>query len=314
VLERWTPDAGRQVLGANGEQIAYLITNMLSDNQARWYMFGRNNVMELPDGRPAAAKTGTSNDWRDSWAMGYTPDVTIGVWVGNNDNAAMQEIAGANGAGLIWNDLMVRYHADRPAQPFVRPPGVVEETVCADTGGRASPACPRPISELFVEGAVPQQPDVTYVTVRVAGDGTCLAASYSPPGEVREASFPVYPPEYRDWAARNGVPQQPTRLCPPPQAADPNVAQLALLSADGTVSGGQLFVNGTARGSFILEVGEGQNPQLWQTVSQGASAVENGLLGIWNTDGLAPGSYTLRLSVTTPEGATLSTTQNVRLQ
>lgn len=142
VLETWAPSLGPQVLGPQGEQIAYLITDILSDNRARWYMFGRGNVMELPDGRPAAVKTGTSNDWRDSWAVGYTPDITVGVWVGNNDNAPMQEIAGANGAGVIWQDIMLRYHQDRPPQPFPRPAGVVAETICADTGAAGNAGLP----------------------------------------------------------------------------------------------------------------------------------------------------------------------------
>jgi queuine tRNA-ribosyltransferase len=94
---------------------------MLSDNAARRYMFGAGNVMELPDGRPAAAKTGTSNDWRDSWAMGYTPEITIGVWVGNNDGSPMAEVAGANGAGLIWRDLMLAYHQGRDPDALPNP-------------------------------------------------------------------------------------------------------------------------------------------------------------------------------------------------
>src|SRR5262249_40392085 len=148
--ESWTPTAGRQVLGPKSEQIAYLITNILSDNVARQYMFGPDNVMQMPDNRPVAAKTGTSNEFRDSWALGYTPEVTIGVWVGNSDNTPMEEVAGSNGAGLIWRDLMLAYHGDRPHQPFPRPPGIVEATICADTGALASPACPRSIPELFI--------------------------------------------------------------------------------------------------------------------------------------------------------------------
>ncbi|MBC8163777.1 MAG: transglycosylase domain-containing protein, partial [Roseiflexaceae bacterium] len=73
VLDNGARTQPRQALGPQGQQIAYLISDMLSDNQARWYMFGRDNVMELPDGRPAAVKTGTSNEWKDAWAVGYTP-------------------------------------------------------------------------------------------------------------------------------------------------------------------------------------------------------------------------------------------------
>src|SRR6185295_4001125 len=99
-------------------------TDILSDNIARQYIFGPGNVMELPDDRPAAVKTGTSNEWRDSWAVGYTPDITIGVWVGNSDSTPMEEIAGSNGAGLIWRDLMISYHTGRPTTSFTRPGGI----------------------------------------------------------------------------------------------------------------------------------------------------------------------------------------------
>ncbi len=118
VRSRWYPMAGTPVFGDRSRAVAADITRILSDNAARRMLFGAGNVMELPDGRPAAVKTGTSNDWRDSWAVGYTPSATIGVWVGNSDATPMQEIAGANGAGLVWRDLMLRYHGDTPPQPL----------------------------------------------------------------------------------------------------------------------------------------------------------------------------------------------------
>ncbi|RRR76245.1 MAG: PBP1A family penicillin-binding protein, partial [Candidatus Viridilinea halotolerans] len=224
VLERWQPVRGRAVFGAQSEAIAYLITSILSDDAARHYMFGRGNVMELP-GIIAAAKTGTSNDFRDSWALGYSTDVTIGVWVGNNDSAPMQEIAGANGAGQIWRTLMLRYHEGRPESAFVRPAGVEELPICADTGGRADETCPRIISEVFVAGNGPAEVDVLHQTVRVGGDGDCLAASYTPAAEVRTVRYPIYPEELREWATRN-TPQPPTEPCPPPTAPEVAVALL----------------------------------------------------------------------------------------
>lgn len=314
VLEFSMPGIGRQTLGARGEQIAYLITSILSDNQARWYMFGRGNVMELPDGRPAAAKTGTSNDWRDSWALGYTTDVTIGVWVGNNDNTPMEEVAGANGAGEIWRDLMIAYHQDRPPQPFPRPHGITEQAICDDTGGRAGEACPHPISELFIVGSEPTEIDVTYRTVRVGNDGSCLAASYTPLDTIREVTYPIYPDEFRDWAARSGIPQPPTEPCPPPAEPEKAIAELDPVSDNGVVASNQVFISGIARGPFTLEVGAGADPQQWQVVNQSIQSVEHGLLGIWQAGGFTPGEYTFRLRVTTPEGQTIMTTQLVRLE
>ncbi len=312
LLERWQPERGQPAFGPQSAEVAYLITSILSDNQARRYMFGPGNVMELPE-VIAAAKTGTSNDFRDSWAMGYSSDVTIGVWVGNNDSSPMQEVAGANGAGQIWRALMLRYHQGRPPTPFARPSGIEELPVCADTGGRAGPGsgCPRPISELFIAGSGPSTVDVAYQTVRVGGGGSCLAASYTPASEVREVQYPLYPPEFRDWALRN-TPQPPTQLCPPPTAPEASLALLEPLGTSGTVTNTQIFVSGTARGPYTLEVGAGANPAGWELLSQGNLTVEAGLLGVWNTVGLAPGDYTLRLQVVTAEGFSVSTLQTVR--
>ncbi|MEI8306984.1 MAG: transglycosylase domain-containing protein [Chloroflexales bacterium] len=311
VLERWTPEHGQQIFGPHSEQIAYLITSILSDNEARWFMFGRNNVLELPE-IIAAAKTGTSNDWRDSWAMGYTNDVTIGVWVGNNDGTPMAEVAGSNGAGLIWHDLMIAYNQGRPPQPFTRPTGIEEAPVCADTGGRAGDACPRPISELFVAGTAPTHVDVVSQKVRVGGDGTCLAQPYTPVAQVREESFAVYPAEFREWAARN-VSQPPTQPCPPPQALTQAAAILNPVGASDVVSGTQVFVSGTARGPFTLEFGQGANPETWQPIGQNAVSVENGLLGVWLIAGLPPGEYSLRLRVISADGVSAADQRRVRI-
>ena len=312
LIEKWEPQPGRQVLGPQGQQIAYLITSILSDNQARRYMFGPNNVLELPDGLTAAAKTGTSNDFRDSWAMGYTPEVTVGVWVGNNDSTPMQEIAGSNGAGLIWRDTMLSYLQGRSPQPFLRPAGIVEEEICADTGGKAGGGCPRTLVEQFVVGTAPAQIDVQFIDVRVGGDGSCLAASYTPPDQVRSVSYAIYPPEFREWAAQN-VPQPPSAYCPAPQPVAQGLAAINPIGASDLITTTAAYVNGAANGAFVLEVGSGESPATWQPISQSGTPL-SGLLGVWPTSGLPPGAYTLRLRVTTGDGQIMVATRTVRYQ
>ena len=113
-------------------RVAYLITDILSDDKARAPAFGQGNVLEI--GRPAAAKTGTTTDWRDNWTVGYTPDLTVGVWVGNADNTPMKDVSGITGAGPIWHDFMVAVTRDRPPLDFTRPDGLVHVEVCADSG------------------------------------------------------------------------------------------------------------------------------------------------------------------------------------
>jgi penicillin-binding protein 1C len=313
VLQSKPTEPGRQALGERGEQIAYLMTDILSDNAARQYIFGPENVMELSDGRPAAVKTGTSNEWRDAWTVGYTPEVTVGVWVGNSDNSEMAEIAGVNGSGVIWRDVMDLFNKGRPVREFTRPPGIAEVDICAHTGGLAGEACPAPMKELFIAGTEPVTPDITIQKVRVAGDGSCLPAPYTPSSEIREASFRIYPPEFRRWAASAGVAQPPTEPCPPPQAAGP-LSAISQPGASAVVSGTQVFVQGTARGPYVLEFGAGASPGSWQTVNQGTAEVQGSLLGVWRVADLAPGEYTLRLRVTPPGGQPTEARTTVRVR
>jgi membrane peptidoglycan carboxypeptidase len=136
-------------------ETAFLMSSMLSDGPARYHEFGPGNPLELD--RPAAAKTGTSNSFVDNWTMGYTPHVTVGVWVGNSDNSAMDNgVIGITGAGPIWHDVMeyVSNYYHYPADDFVRPADVHEGTVSAYTGLLPAPGEPV-VTDWFVDGTMP---------------------------------------------------------------------------------------------------------------------------------------------------------------
>ena len=101
------------------EQVARKINSILSDNVARTPIFGARSPLIL-DGRPVAAKTGTTSGFRDAWTVGYTPSIAVGVWAGNNDNHPMKE--GADGvfvAAPIWHDYMTQILANQPVENFV---------------------------------------------------------------------------------------------------------------------------------------------------------------------------------------------------
>jgi 1A family penicillin-binding protein len=153
-LYRYEPPAGTQTLGPHGEAIAYLVSDMLSDNDARRPMFGAHSAMRLDGDRPAAVKTGTTDDFKDSWAVGYTPSLVVGVWVGNTDNSPMDHIAGSDGAGVIWHDIMEAAHAGKPTEAFARPADVVEAPICASDGLLAA-GCTDTKQERFVTGMLP---------------------------------------------------------------------------------------------------------------------------------------------------------------
>lgn len=109
---------GEQVLDS---QIARLVTSVISDNSARAMIFGTNSALQLGS-RPVAAKTGTAQDFRDGWTMGYTPSLAVGVWTGNNDNSPMGKRSdGVYTAGPIWNAFMRRALAGKPIEQFVAP-------------------------------------------------------------------------------------------------------------------------------------------------------------------------------------------------
>jgi 1A family penicillin-binding protein len=118
---------------------AAMITNILSDNTARTEEFGANSPLKLS--RPAAAKTGTTNDFRDNWTVGYTPSVVTAVWVGNNDHSAMNNVDGITGAAPIWHDYMEMALAGTPVENFTIPADLTGFHVCA-SGGLAGDSVP----------------------------------------------------------------------------------------------------------------------------------------------------------------------------
>ncbi|MBE9524204.1 MAG: transglycosylase domain-containing protein [Chloroflexi bacterium] len=150
---QYEPPYGDQVLRA---EHAFLISSILSDNQARSLMFGPNSVINLPF--QAAAKTGTTNNFRDNWTIGYTPDVVVGTWVGNADYTPMQGTSGLTGAAPIWAAVMksaVQSLTGGNPTPFVPPTGIVEKVICSISGTEPSQWCPSHRSEFFVNDQLP---------------------------------------------------------------------------------------------------------------------------------------------------------------
>jgi membrane carboxypeptidase/penicillin-binding protein len=105
--------------------------------------------------RPAAVKTGTTEDYRDSLTLGYTPSLTVGVWVGNNDNTIMEGIAGSSGAAPIWRSLMEHFLLGTPIERFVRPLGINAVSICRQNGLKANVATSSAYLEFFLNGTEP---------------------------------------------------------------------------------------------------------------------------------------------------------------
>lgn len=138
-------------------QIAYLMTDILADNKARSPAFGTHSLLQIPN-QAVAVKTGTTNNLRDNWTIGYTPDYVVAVWVGNNDNSPMSRIAsGVTGASAIWNRIMTTLVTTNPHEKFEPPPGLVKVTVCDLSNTLTCSACPNPREEYFVAGTEPKE-------------------------------------------------------------------------------------------------------------------------------------------------------------
>ena len=225
-----TTGVGRRVLD---ERVAYLITDILSDPLARTPSFGQGSALEL--GRPAAVKTGTTTDFRDNWTVGYTPDLVVGVWAGNADNEPMREVSGITGAAPIWHDFMEMALKGRPIREFAQPDGLVDVEVCALSGLLPGHDCPHKVRELFVQGTEPAQ--VCDLHQRIALDrATGLRASAdTPPERIVEKVYTLVPPEAKEWAREQGIPE------PPP-----------IEPAPATGSGGLAAASGAAQQMLIL--------------------------------------------------------------
>lgn len=132
---------------------AYLVTDILADNNARAPAFGLNSPLSAPF--PLAAKTGTSKDYKDNFTVAYTSRWTIGVWVGNFDATPMQKISGVTGAGPIMHDLAVYLQRKYPSPPFQTPAGVTRALACTQSGLLAGTACKHTKEELFDSNHLP---------------------------------------------------------------------------------------------------------------------------------------------------------------
>ncbi|MDI7275442.1 MAG: transglycosylase domain-containing protein, partial [Anaerolineae bacterium] len=147
VVEEYLEPTVKRVLSA---QVSYLVTSTLSDNNARTQVFGPHSKLVLS--RPAAAKTGTTTDFCDGWTMGYNPQVSVGVWIGNSNRRPMAGMWGVTGASPIWHDIMETCFKSLPPVDFVMPPGM--KWVEVDPASGATPGKAR-VRELYIDGWEP---------------------------------------------------------------------------------------------------------------------------------------------------------------
>ncbi len=207
VLEKFNPTEGPQVLS---NEIAYLISDILSDNNARIQAFGPSSSLHIP-GYAVAVKTGTTNDMRDNWTVGYTPNIAVGVWVGNNDNSEMSSVvSGISGAAPIWNRAIKVFLEGKENEKFERPDDIVSMEVCSESGQLPSEWCIEPSTEeaefcdlreeLFVDGTQPTTPCEFHKKLEICEeDGKLASEACRELGEVEEKIFVDYKAKLPEW-------------------------------------------------------------------------------------------------------------------
>lgn len=217
----WASQGGRRGRALDG-RVAYLVTDVLSDDWARMSAFGEASVLQLD--RPAAVKTGTTSDWRDNWTVGYTPDLVVGVWAGNADNSPMRGVSGISGAAPIWHDFTQSALKGWPVRQFSRPEGLVEVEVCALSGQRYGAHCPHRRKELFIAGTEPQKECDWHRAFRIDRSTGLLADPDTPLSQVVERVYTLLPPELAEWGRAQGIEAPPVALLSSPstgaQASD----------------------------------------------------------------------------------------------
>jgi len=191
VLEEIKPEKGRRVL--TPEQ-AYLIADILSDNEARKEVFGLNSLLNIA-GRQIAVKTGTTNDKRDNWTVGGNSQSLAGVWVGNNDNSEMLQVAsGVTGASPIWRRIILESLKEKPNISFEVPGGIVTKSIDSVSGYSAHDGFPSRI-EKFIVGTEPGE-DPVHVRLKVCkSDGRLATPSDIASGNYEEKEFFVFKEE-----------------------------------------------------------------------------------------------------------------------
>jgi len=304
----------------SGEQVirsehAYLISSILSDNQARTPAFGANSVLNLDF--PAAVKTGTTNDIRDNWTVGYTPDIAVGVWIGNADYTPMQNTSGVIGAAPLWAKLItaaIQQVNNGNGASFSRPPGVVDAVICAISGTQPSQWCPQQTTEVFAadQPPLPKEDDLWQKVEVDTWTGLAVSPACSDYTDevtvlnVRDSWAKKWIKNNQQgiaWAKSVGfkkpVTFAPSRAC---TIDDPRpILQFAAPLDGDKISSSPLEIYGVADATagfdfWRIEVGLGENPVEWKTLEQSSIRIrETELLNAWDLTDFPTGIITLRL-------------------
>lgn len=319
VVYEYEPPTGDQVIRA---EHAYLVSSIMADTTARIPMFGTNPVINL--NFTAAVKTGTTNDFRDNWTVGYTPDLVVGVWVGNTDYTPMVDTSGLSGAGPIWAEFMTeaidQLTGGNPSS-FTRPTGIVDRVICAISGTEPSDWCPQQRSEIFASDQLPAAKTEDLWKEVTVDTWTGLPASDACSDYTDEKlAINVKDTWAIEWLKKDSAGKTwaedmgfstplffvSDRAC---QADDPRpVITLTGISDGDTIKTNPLEIRGVATATenfdyFRIEWGKGNDPITWKILVDNEHDPQEspGLIYEWDLSEIEPGTITLRIYVHSTE-------------
>ncbi|MCY3734451.1 MAG: transglycosylase domain-containing protein [Chloroflexi bacterium] len=322
LLYEWSATGEAEVRMVAQPGQVFQITDILSDNHARALLYGTDSPLLLD--RPAAAKTGTAGDpemddvRRDYWTMGYTPQLAVGVWVGNADESPMTGGSSVQTAGLIWSEFMLAAHEGLETEEFLEPEGIHRAMVytpqvpplwaAANGGTELRNPCMTSREEVFVSIRVAPPVD-NHICYEVEVDRRTLQRAtvatpenflrqgvWLEPPTVARGGAAALDPVVVDWLRRNRVAYLQ------PGTIDEALAPVRLDSPDdgAVVRRGTLVITGRADSSDLVGwslVASRLGSDEEVTLASGSSAVQGGVLGRWQSEEISAGVYTLRLEV-----------------
>ncbi|MDT8304638.1 MAG: transglycosylase domain-containing protein [Anaerolineae bacterium] len=332
VLFEYEPPAPEAVLDA---RVAFMLSDILDDDEARVAAMGRDNPLALPF--PATAKTGTTNDFRDNWTLGYTPGLAAGVWTGNTDNSEMIDISGLTGAAPLWSAYMQAVYADpalrkalavngtQPPDWYTPPPGLERRTLCnLNSVVPGTEQCQPGREEWFLvldETATPTPPPPEpVVTWEEVDPGVWQLLAAALPAELPEellaalgADDDLPPPEACYFPAGTPVESLPADALPGVYLEPPRNAESLKGAYEWAASTGLAILPRVSCSEELLDSGRGSELAVWRIRSPRDGDAVSGIVPILGTADFDPALVQFyKLELGTPDGQwlTLGDTHN----
>jgi hypothetical protein len=316
-------------------RVAFILGDILDDDEARVPAMGRDNPLSLPF--PAAVKTGTTDDFRDNWTLGYTPGLVVGVWTGNTDNSEMINITGLTGAAPLWSAYMQAVYADdglrrtlavdglQPEPWYAPPPGLEQRPLCdIRTVVPGAEQCQPGRTEWFLVIDEPESPTPPpaepVVTWEKVDPAVWRLVAATLPAELAEELLVVLgdddelpPPDACYFPAGMPVAALPADAVPGVYLEPPRNAESRKGAYEWAAAHGLAVLPRVACSEELLESGRGSELAIWRIHMPRNGDTISGVVPIVGTADFDPAAVQFyKLEIGTPDGQwlTLGETHN----